>query len=175
MHSVTVFGSHFKSTLLCLSYYLEPYTTLGKLDRSLLCRLWHHSFTNSALCCLGAERQPENRAVLVWCCVFCLQRKVAIKLTFCWVRFCQAHTHCTLLSHLSAPYPLLSFFSFFSPVGRKTRQNESRMLLSELGSPEDFGCFYSWCLYANLWLQGPCRNLDLCFHEVRGLKKEWLK
>lgn len=34
--------------------------------------------------------QPPNSAVLVWCWVFCLERRVVIKLTSCWVRCWQA-------------------------------------------------------------------------------------
>lgn len=80
------------------------------------CCLWHHALTNSAMCCVGAQGQLWNSVVLVWCCVFCLERRVVIKLTSSWVRCCQALTHRTLLSHLSALYPVPWFFSFFSTV-----------------------------------------------------------
>lgn len=50
------FCNHFRS-ILPFSYYLEPYNTLRNVDHSLLCCLWHHSFTNSAMCSLGATME----------------------------------------------------------------------------------------------------------------------
>lgn len=50
--------------------------------------------------------QPSNSAVLVWCCVFCLERRVVIKFTSCWVRSCQA------------PHARVSFLFFCSPSFR---------------------------------------------------------
>lgn len=159
------FCSHFKC-ILPFSYYSEPHNTLRNVDRSLLCCLWHRSFTNSAMCSVGATMEQ-----CCPCLVLCVlsERKVAIKLTSCWVRCCQAHTHSTLLSHPSAPYPPLSFFSFFSPVGRKPGKSESRMPLSKESSwfLLWFWVFYR-CWYANMWLQGLSRDLELHFHKVRG-------
>ncbi len=84
-------SGHFKS-FLPFSYYLKPnnervsfFSQITQITEKMwsvhvgmqitACCLWHHAFTNWAMCCLGAQGQLRNSVVLVWYCVFCLQRR----------------------------------------------------------------------------------------------------
>lgn len=77
----------------------------------------------------GCTVQCWNNVVLVWCCVFCLKRRVVIKFTSCWVMWCQVHTPCTTESPVCSLYfPLIPFI--FHTCGIRTVQNERSMPLN---------------------------------------------
>lgn len=122
-----------------LPHYLEPCSILRNADdHSSLCCPSHHSFTKSAMCTL----RTLDSVALVWCCVFCLERKVAIKFTSCWVRCCQAHTH-TTESPVCCLSSALILFIFLACGMKRKGGNESRSLSvkGRLDSSYDSGCF----------------------------------
>lgn len=143
-HCVTLLCRHFfhvTSSLFCLFLIIWSQTMQSLFcpnnadnweNMVCACRNVNHSLLSVAPClnqlCLGAQGQLWNSVVLVCCCVFCLGRRAVIKFTSCWVRCCQAHTYSTLVSHLSAPYPLCSFLSFFSPVGWEAGRMKAKRL-----------------------------------------------
>lgn len=139
------------------------------------CRNVNHSLLSVAPClnqlCLGAQGQLWNSVVLVCCCVFCLERRAVIKFTSCWVRCCQAHTYSTLVSHLSAPYPLRSFLSFFSPVGWEAgRMKAERLSIkAKLCRNDSFSWF--WLLICKFVIKGALEGFSRVPIKSGGLHK----
>lgn len=122
------------------------------------CRNVNHSLLFVAPCLnllshvlFGCTGQHWNSVVLVWCCVFCLERRVVIKLPFCWVRCCQAHTHywvtCLLLILSSHS------FQFFSPVERESGKIKAECL---------------WILRISLLILGVLTAVLVCKYVIKG-------
>lgn len=116
------------------------------------CFLWHRAFTNWAMCCLGAWGQHSNSVVLVWWCVFCLERRAVIKPTFCWVKCCQAlkhtHTH-TTLTCLRLVLASHSCHFFFLTGGISSRSGPVLVPAPVLGEPQGQPWHRAWSVLAS--------------------------
>ena len=111
----------------------------------------HKGVVTTALSVAPFLHQPWNRAVLVWSCVFCLERSLVIKFSFCWVRCCQA-------SHARVSVLFFCPPCFCLPQPRKSAPKTAELIfLLVLGAAaafENIYCLWKWKTQWNLSLSG---------------------